>query len=48
MKTILFLHGFFASGSCVPALALKEAFANKVRVLTPDLPIHPREALFFR
>ena len=47
MKTIIFLHGFFASGSCVPALALKEAFANKVRVLTPDLPIHPREALFF-
>ena len=25
-KTILFLHGFYASGSCVPALALKEAF----------------------
>ena len=47
MKTIIFLHGFFASGSCVPALALKEAFANKVHVLTPDLPIHPREALFF-
>ena len=45
MKTIIFLHGFFASGSCVPALALKEAFANRVCVLTPDLPIHPREAL---
>ena len=25
-KKILFLHGFYASGSCVPALALKEAF----------------------
>lgn len=47
MKTILFLHGFFASGSCVPAKALKEAFEGRVRVLTPDLPIHPKEALEF-
>ncbi len=47
MKTILFLHGFFASGSCVPANALKEAFWGKVRVLTPDLPMHPKEALEF-
>lgn len=45
MKTIIFLHGFFASGSCVPANALREAFANRMRVLTPDLPIHPQEAL---
>lgn len=45
MKTILFLHGFFASGSCVPAQALREAFepmdqpelSCKVRLLTPDL-----------
>lgn len=29
MKTIIFLHGFFASGSCVPATALKEAFEGK-------------------
>lgn len=47
MKTILFLHGFFASGSCEPANALKEAFWGKVRVLTPDLPMHPKEALEF-
>ncbi len=47
MKTILFLHGFFASGSCTPANALREAFSGKVRVLTPDLPMHPREALEF-
>lgn len=47
MKTILFLHGFFASGSCVPAKALKEAFADNLRVLCPDLPIHPKEALEF-
>lgn len=47
MKTILFLHGFFASGSCVPANALKKVFENRVRVLTPDLPIHPQEAIEF-
>ena len=44
---ILFLHGFFASGQCVPALALKEALKDKVEVLTPDLPIHPKEAINF-
>ena len=47
MKTILFLHGFFASGSCIPAIALHEAFAGRVRVITPDLPVHPKEALAF-
>ena len=45
MKKILFLHGFFASGQCVPALALREAFAGKIQVLTPDLPTRPRMAL---
>lgn len=45
MKKILFLHGFYASGQCVPALALREAFAGRVEVLTPDLPLHPDEAL---
>ncbi len=44
---ILFLHGFFASGSCIPAQALKQAFADKAEVLTPDLPLHPRKALAF-
>ena len=47
MKKILFLHGFFASGSCIPAIALHEAFEGRVRVNTPDLPIHPKEALTF-
>ena len=47
MKKILFLHGFFASGSCIPAIALHEAFKGRVRVITPDLPIHPKEALMF-
>ena len=47
MKKILFLHGFFASGSCIPAIALHEAFEGRVRVITPDLPIHPKDALIF-
>ena len=38
-KKILFLHGFYASGSCVPALALKEAFEKRATVLTPHLHI---------
>ena len=44
-KKILFLHGFFASGQCVLATALRDAFAEKVQVLTPDLPLHPKEAM---
>ena len=44
-KKILFLHGFYASGSCVPALALKAAFEKRATVLTPDLPLHPADAV---
>ena len=63
-KKILFLHGFYASGSCVPALALKAAFerekselasipereqarpkVKEATVLTPDLPLHPADAI---
>lgn len=47
MKKILFLHGFYASGQCVPALALRESFAGRAEVLTPDLPMHPKEAIEF-
>ena len=70
MMKILFLHGFFASGQCVPAVALKEALEGKAahareselvsspereqarpkvkaEVLTPDLPMHPKEAINF-
>jgi hypothetical protein len=47
MKKIIFLHGFFASGSCLPALTLKEALQGKAEVLTPDLPMDPTEALAF-
>ena len=45
MKKIVFLHGFFASGQCVPAQALRGSFKDRAEVLTPDLPIHPKEAL---
>lgn len=44
-KKILFLHGFYASGSCVPAQALKEVFDGRATVLTPDLPLHPADAV---
>lgn len=45
MKKILFLHGFFATGSCPMARALREAFDGQAIVLTPALPLHPKEAL---
>lgn len=47
MKKAIFLHGFYASGSCPMAIALKEALEGEVEVLTPDLPLHPLEALAF-
>ena len=47
MKKILFLHGFYASGQCVPAMALREAFSGRAEVITPDLPMHPKEAVRF-
>ena len=45
MKKVLFLHGFYASGQCVPAVALREALAGEAEVITPDLPMHPKEAV---
>ena len=45
MKKILFLHGFFASGQCIPALALREEFDGLAEVMTPDLPRHPKAAI---
>ena len=47
MMKIQFLHVFYASGQCVPAVALKEALEGKAEVLTPDLPMHPKEAINF-
>ncbi len=46
-RKILFLHGFFASGACIPAQTLKQYFAGQDTVLTPDLPPHPQAALAF-
>ena len=45
MKKILFLHGFFASGQGVPAVAVREAFDGGADVITPDLPLRPNEAI---
>ena len=47
VKKILFLHGFYASGQCIPAMALRDAFEGRAEVITPDLPIHPKEAVRF-
>lgn len=47
MKKAVFLHGFYASGSCPMAIALKDALKGEVEILTPDLPLHPKEALVF-
>lgn len=47
MERILFLHGFFATGSCPMAKALRRGFEGRADVLTPDLPLHPKEALRF-
>ena len=46
-KKILFLHGFFASGQCVLAQTLRESFEGRAEVFTPDLPMHPKEAMCF-
>ncbi|WP_333616113.1 YqiA/YcfP family alpha/beta fold hydrolase [Bacteroides pyogenes] len=45
MKKILFLHGFTSSGSCDMALALREALVGEARVIAPDLPLYPEEAV---
>lgn len=47
MSKIIFLHGFFASGQCVPALALRDAFKGHAEVITPDLPMRPKESICF-
>lgn len=47
MKKAIFLHGFYASGSCPMAIALKDALKGDVEVLTPDLPLHPLDALAY-
>ncbi|MBR3648489.1 MAG: alpha/beta fold hydrolase [Paludibacteraceae bacterium] len=44
-KKILFLHGFYAGGLCIPAQTLREMMADRAEVLSPDLPTHPQRAL---
>lgn len=47
LPIVLFLHGFFASGSCIPAQSLRESFRGEADVLSPDLPLHPEQSLRF-
>ncbi len=47
IRKILFLHGFFTSGRCIPAKALRNGLEGVAMVLTPDLPLHPSDALHF-
>lgn len=44
-KKVIFLHGFFAGGQCEQAQALREALGGKAEVLSPDLPLHPHDAI---
>ena len=44
-KKIIFLHGFFASGQCIPAQAIRSLLSPTAIVQTPDLPLHPTQAL---
>lgn len=45
MQKVLFLHGFFASGTYATAQALTQGLAGRAQVISPDLPLHPDEAL---
>ena len=45
MKKILFLHGFSSSGSCEIAETLNSEFENDAEIVSPDLPLHPFEAM---
>lgn len=45
MRTVLFLHGFFSSGLSDVARGLEEGLEGKARLITPDLPPDPQEAL---
>lgn len=45
MKKILFLHGFTSSGGCEIAKTLRDEMAEVAKVVAPDLPLHPFEAL---
>lgn len=43
-KTVLYCHGFASSGQSGTVTRLREVMPN-ARVIAPDLPIHPQEAI---
>ena len=43
-KTVLYVHGFASSGQSGTVRRLQEVLPE-ARVIAPDLPIHPHEAL---
>ena len=45
MRTILFLHGLNWSGECPMAQTLRAELAGTAKVIAPDLPVNPNEAL---
>lgn len=45
-KTIVYFHGLSSSGNSRTGKKLKELFPND-KVLTPDIPVNPKEALPF-
>lgn len=48
MKTILYLHGFAGSGASGTAASMRSAlYEHGVRVVAPDLPVQPAEAMVF-
>lgn len=48
MKTIIYFHGFASSGATGTATNMRNALYDKdVRVLSPDIPIMPNDALPF-
>lgn len=42
---ILFLHGFTSSGECEIARTLRTELNGMADVVSPDLPLHPFEAM---
>ena len=43
-KTVLYVHGFGSSGQSGTVTRIREALPS-ARVIAPDLPVHPQEAL---
>lgn len=43
-KTVLYVHGFGSSGQSGTVMRLREVLPS-ARVIAPDLPVHPQEAL---